>query len=103
MPSTELQSEVRIVAEVLAKLDCDDALRAELLKMIAPSNAEPGCRQYQLHEDRERKGRFVFIERWIDAAAFEFHKQTPHFQKLGPSIADLIAEPVKLTLLRIIG
>jgi quinol monooxygenase YgiN len=103
MPSPELQTEVRIVAEITARPGQAVALRAQLLKMIAPSNAEPGCRQYELHEDRENPDRFVFIERWTDQAAFDFHTQTPHFIQLGPAIADLLQSPAKLTKLKLIG
>jgi quinol monooxygenase YgiN len=103
MPSTDKQNEVRIVAEILAKPDKVDLLRQALLAMIPPSVAEAGCRQYELHEDREQPGRFVFVERWIDAAAFEFHTKTPHFQKLGPAIADWLAAPGKLTKLRLLA
>ena len=98
-----MQAEVRIVAELTAKPGQTEPLRRALLGMIAPSNAEPGCRQYELHENREQPERFVFVERWADAAAFASHTHTPHFTHLGPMIADLLAAPPKLTQLQVIG
>ena len=91
------------MAEAVAKPGKAESLRAVLLAMVPPSVAEAGCRQYELHEDREQPGRFVFVERWADAAAFEFHCGTPHFQQLGPAIADLVVGPPKLSKLRVIG
>jgi quinol monooxygenase YgiN len=103
MPTSEMQAEMRIVAEVTAKPGRAEALRAVLVAMIPPSVAEAGCRQYELHEDRDEPGRFVFVERWADAAAFEFHCRTPHFRQLGPAIAELTVAPPKLSKLRVIG
>ena len=103
MPNEKEKSEVRIVAEATAKPGRADALRAALLAMIPPSVAEPGCVSYELHEDRAEPGHFIFVERWADAAAFQFHTTTPHFRELGPAIADLIAAPPKLTQLQVLG
>ncbi len=103
MPNEKMEAEVRIVAEATAKPGKADALRAALLAMIPPSVAEPGCVAYELHEDRAEAGHFVFVERWTDAAAFAFHTATPHFQALGPQIADLVAAPPKLTQLQVVG
>ena len=102
MPTPELSNELRIVAEVVAKPGQAEKLKAALLGMIGPSTAEAGCRQYELHADREQPGRFVFVERWADAAAFAFHEQTPHYRQLGPAIADLVAER-RLSKLQMIG
>jgi len=98
-----MQAEVRIVAEIAAKPGRAEALRAVLLAMIQPSVAEAGCRQYELHEDRDEPTRFFFVERWADAAAFDFHCATPHFRQLGPAIQDLIAAPPRLSKLRVVG
>ena len=103
MPSPQMQAEVRIVAEATAKPGCADALRTALMAMIPPSLAEPGCVSYELHEARGDPGHFVFVERWTDAASFDFHTKTPHYRQLGPTIADLLAGPPKLTQLRVIG
>jgi quinol monooxygenase YgiN len=103
MPSETEQTEVRIVAEITAKAGQADALRAVLLAMLPPSRAEAGCLSYALHEDRAAVGHFMFIERWVDAAAFAFHCGTPHFQQLGPAIKDLVAAAPSITQLRLIG
>ena len=103
MPTPTEQAEVRIVATATARPGQADALRAELLAMLPPSRAEAGCILYELHEDRAKPGSFVFVERWTDAAAFAFHCATPHFQALGPAIADLVAAPPVITQLQVIG
>lgn len=89
--------EVRIVAEVTAKPDQVDALRAALVGMLAPSRAEPGCLLYELHEDIEQPGHFVFFERWANLDAIEAHTRMPHYVALGPVIEPMLAGPGKLT------
>jgi quinol monooxygenase YgiN len=103
MPTPEAQAELRIVAEIIAQPGKVAELRKALLGMIAPSNAESGCRQYELHADVENPNRLVFIERWKDQDAFDFHTRTSHFKNLGPAIAGFLAQPPKLSKLTIIG
>ena len=98
-----MQTEVRIVAEAMAKPGQAEPLRAVLLAMLPPSRAEAGCISYELHEDRAEPGRFMFVERWVDAAAFAFHCGTPHFQQLGPAVKDLVAAPPRIVQLKVIG
>ena len=71
--------------------------------MLPPSRAEAGCKLYELHEDRDKAGHFCFVERWTDAAAFAFHCGTPHFQRLGPTISDMVVAPPSITQLKVIG
>ncbi len=94
---------MRIVATITAKPGKADALRPILLTMLPPSRAEAGCKLYELHEDRDAAGHFVFYERYTDAAAFAFHLGTPHFKQLGPAIADLVEVPPKITQLKLVG
>jgi quinol monooxygenase YgiN len=95
--------ELIIVAELAAKPGREAELRAELISMLAPSRAEPGCVLYQLHEDPASPGKFVFYEIWKDDAAFEFHTQTAHFKGLGPKIGPLQADNIPLRKLKVIG
>jgi (4S)-4-hydroxy-5-phosphonooxypentane-2,3-dione isomerase len=48
---------------------------------------EPGCLYYEFYKLREPLAYAVF-ESFVDAAAEEKHRDTPHFHKLAP---DLIA------------
>lgn len=42
-----------IVAHIFAKPDQIEFVKAELQKIIAPTLAEEGCLQYDLHQDNE--------------------------------------------------
>lgn len=97
------EAELGLIADVTAKPEHIDALRAALMKLIAPSRAEDGCLQYDLYEDREKPGHFVFIERWRDAAALAAHAKAPHSVAHGPSVKGFVEKPAVLTRLKQIG
>ena len=42
---------VTVVAKVVAKRECLETVKAELLKLIAPTRKEEGCLEYTLHQD----------------------------------------------------
>ncbi|MDA0159245.1 antibiotic biosynthesis monooxygenase [Solirubrobacter ginsenosidimutans] len=45
------------------------------------SRAEPGCLAWIAHRG-ETLGSFLLYEQFIDRAAFDAHRATPHFQRL---------------------
>jgi quinol monooxygenase YgiN len=56
-----------------------DTVRRALRAMKEPTAAEPGNIAYLVHESIDDKGDFALYEQYTDRAAFEAHKQTPHF------------------------
>nr|WP_323368241.1 putative quinol monooxygenase [Thalassotalea sp. HSM 43] len=53
-----------IVANIIAKADRVDLVKAELLKLIDVTRAEAGCLQYDLHQDNDNPQHFMFFENW---------------------------------------
>jgi quinol monooxygenase YgiN len=80
---------VKIVAILDARAGKTDALRALLDRMIEASRAEPGNLRYDLWGDPAQPGRFVLDELYVDRAAVDAHRATPHFQAYLAAIADL--------------
>ncbi|MCW2485545.1 antibiotic biosynthesis monooxygenase [Candidatus Symbiopectobacterium sp. NZEC127] len=74
--------ELRIVATIQAKPEHVDAVAQAVKKVVAPSRAEAGNLQYDLHESLEAPGTFVFFERWASRDVLTEHEATPHFQQL---------------------
>ncbi len=66
-------SEVKIVAPIVAKPEHHEAVGKATRAMLKPSRSEPGCIQYDLHEEQGNPGHFVFLERWKSAQALEEH------------------------------
>ncbi|SLM63701.1 MULTISPECIES: putative quinol monooxygenase [Dickeya] len=72
--------EIRIVASVQAKPEFVDDVAVAVRQVVAPSRLEEGNLQYELHEELNKTGAFVFFERWKNQEAIKAHEQTTHFQ-----------------------
>lgn len=87
----------KIVAILTAKPGKAGELKALLDSMLAPSRAEPGNLRYDLWRDPAEADRFVLDELYVDAAAVEAHRATPHFQRYL-SLINTLAERSALVL-----
>jgi quinol monooxygenase YgiN len=60
----------------------DRAEIAEILKALTvESRREPGCVSYIPHTVESDADTVLIYEQYVDEAALEFHKSTPHFAK----------------------
>ncbi|AGI22530.1 Antibiotic biosynthesis monooxygenase [Pseudomonas sp. ATCC 13867] len=69
-----------------------DSLQQHLHDMLAPSRAEPGCLQYDLHRDRKDPDLIYMFERWRDDAAFADHEASSHFKNFLKAVEPDLAE-----------
>ena len=67
-----------IVAQITAEPGKHDLVRAELEKLVPITRAEAGCIQYDLHQDNENPGFFVFFENWESRELWQTHMNAPH-------------------------
>ena len=67
-----------IVANIRARPDKADQVKAELLKLIPITRAEAGCIQYDLHQDNENPAHFLFYENWQSRELWQTHMNGPH-------------------------
>lgn len=95
--------QVTVVAVIKAKTGCNDALRAELLKLVGPTMQEEGCINYDLHESQEEPGHFLFYENWKSKEALDRHLKMPYIGEMLRKAEPLLAEPVDIQLFRRIG
>jgi len=73
-------STLTIVAKVEAKSDKVELVKAELLKLIAPTRKEAGCIQYDLHQDNSDPAVFVFYENWESRELWQTHMNNDHLK-----------------------
>ncbi len=85
-------AKVTVVAKVTAKQEAVEAVKGELLKMVAPTRAEEGCLEYRLHQDNDDPAVFLFYENWESMACLERHMNSPHFQAYVAAVGDLLAD-----------
>ncbi len=82
-----------VIAEIVAKPEKANDLRALLEPFAIKSRTEPGCQLYALLEVQNEPGRFLTYEKWTDKAALEAHMVTPHIKEIVPKLGDLLAKP----------
>ncbi len=81
-----------IVAHIEAQADKVNLVRSELLKLIAPTRAETGCLQYELHQDHENPAIFKFLESWESRELWQAHLDSPHLSAYAEATGGAIAE-----------
>ena len=60
--------------------------------MVAPTRAEPGCVNYDLHRLQNDPSRFVLYEGWQSTDALAEHMTLPHFVKMLGQLEPVVAE-----------
>ncbi|CZF81184.1 Putative monooxygenase [Grimontia celer] len=71
-------SKLTIVANIIAKEDKIELVKAELLKLIEITRAEEGCINYDLHQDNENPAHFLFYENWENRELWQTHMGNQH-------------------------
>lgn len=90
-----------VVAIIRAEEGQEEAARAALEALIAPTRAEDGCIQYDLHRDHADPGLFIFYENWRDEAALERHLAAPHLVAHGERSRGIIKSADVRRMMRI--
>ncbi|HEY3098245.1 MAG TPA: putative quinol monooxygenase [Methylomirabilota bacterium] len=89
-----------IVATLKVKPGMEQEFEAVARQLVDQVRAhEPGCTLYVLHR-AETAGTYVFMERYVDDAAFEAHRKTAHMQTLGRKMGDYMDGRAELMRLR---
>jgi quinol monooxygenase YgiN len=92
-------AEVTLIARFVAKPGKEAELKTLLASVVATTNAEQGCKIYDLYESAGT-GRFFFWELWESQEALNAHSVSAHIKKMREHVGDLIAEPVELSHLK---
>jgi len=67
-----------IVATIQAVPGCENDVAVALKACIAPTQAEAGCEQYDLHIDNTKPGLFLFFENWTTREQWLDHMESAH-------------------------
>jgi len=94
---------VTLNAHIEAKEGKEELLTAALLALIAPSRAEAACINYDLHQDPEHKGHFMFYENWASQEGLEKHLQMPYMQAFLAQTDELLARPIGMSLWKMVS
>ena len=87
-----MNKHLTIVADIKAKSDQVDLVKAELLKLIATTRAEEGCINYDLHQDNEDPAHFLFYENWESRELWQAHMGNQHLKDYMAATDGAVAE-----------
>ncbi|MCG9728718.1 antibiotic biosynthesis monooxygenase [Shewanella sp. Isolate13] len=73
-------TQLTIVANITAREDKVEKVKAELIKLIAITRKEEGCLQYDLHQNNDNPAHFTFYENWTSKVLWQAHMNAPHLQ-----------------------
>ncbi len=89
-----------VVARVQAKPEKVAEVREALIGLVAPTQSEPGCVTYVLHESTEDPALFVFYETWKSQEDLDKHLKMPYLQAILTRVDELFAQPPEIGLYR---
>ncbi len=91
-----------VTVDFIAKPEHVEVFRVAMLKNARASlTDEPGCRQFDVSVVADDPAHIFLYELYDDRAAYEAHRQTPHFREFDAASASLVASNVGRHFLRI--
>lgn len=96
-------SHITLTATLVAKPETRADLLALLMAQVAPSRADQGCTNYDLHVDAKDPCVFMFYENWASRADLEAHAKMPHLKALRARADELLAQPIKLVFYKMLS
>ena len=94
---------VTVVATFKAKVGMEDTAKDALMALIAPTRAESGCINYDLHQSSDDPSIFMLYENWISKKDLDDHLTMPHLKDLLGKADDIFKEPVDIALWQMIS
>ena len=89
---------VTVIATFVAKRGKEAAAAAALQTLVAPTRAEHGCVNYDLHRAPDDPRKFLFHENWLSTADLQRHLQTAHIAAVRAKVAELFDEGPTISL-----
>lgn len=100
---TPADGQKMIIAKVAIKPEnVEDFIKAAQ-SIIKSSNEEEGCIEYQLFQNPYEKSSFVFVEKYVNQAAIDFHFGQPYFSEFGTTISGWTQGPAEIMIYDIAG
>ncbi|MBB1269813.1 putative quinol monooxygenase [Shewanella sp. SR44-3] len=73
-------TQLTIVANIIAKANKVELVKAELVKLIETTRKETGCVNYDLHQDNANPAHFMFYENWQTRELWQVHMGNQHLK-----------------------
>ena len=89
--------ELTVLARFRAQKGKEAEVLAEISRLIAPTRAEAGCINYDLHCSKDDPALFLLYETWISRRDLEAHLAMPYLQAFLGKAPELLAEEVDIS------
>ena len=103
-PGTTAQPGAMVTAVAIAKAKPgqEDELGRRMAALVAPTLAEPGCINYDLHRSNGDPGTWMFYENWRAQADLKAHMRSAHFTRFFATADEVLArvDAYQLTLIQ---
>lgn len=79
----------KVFAQVFVKLEAVATFKTVVPALIKKTREEKGCLVYNLFEQAENPGMFVFVEEYQNQEALDFHFNSPYLAEFGKKMEGL--------------
>uniref|UniRef100_A0A831XFD4 Antibiotic biosynthesis monooxygenase n=1 Tax=Geobacter metallireducens TaxID=28232 RepID=A0A831XFD4_GEOME len=93
---------VTVIAKARAKAGLEEQVRQEITALLAPTRAETGCINYDLHQSADDPALFMLYENWVSMKDLEEHLAMPYLEAFKAKAPHLLAEPLEISLWKMI-
>ena len=83
-------TKVTVVARCRAKKGMEGKVRNEILALVSPTRAEPGCVNYALHVSADNPGMFMLYENWTSKPELDKHLAMPYLERFKGLAEELL-------------
>jgi len=90
-------NELTVLARIRAKQGTETEVLREITSLIAPTRAEEGCINYDLHCSKDDPALFFLYETWRSRRSLDEHLAMPYLQAFLAKAPDLLAEEVDIS------
>ncbi|MDF1553209.1 MAG: putative quinol monooxygenase [Deferrisomatales bacterium] len=92
------ETQVTVIARCKAKKGLEERVRDEILVLVEPTRAEPGCINYDLHVSADDPAQFVLYENWTSKGELDKHLAMPYLERFKELAEQLLAAPIDIAL-----
>lgn len=73
----------QVIADYRLREGTEEVVLGHLARLAAASRTEPANISYEFFRDAEEPAHVVVLERYVDAAGFDAHLKSEHFEAIG--------------------
>jgi quinol monooxygenase YgiN len=96
-------TKITVLARFKAKDGMEEKVKQEIMGCVAPTRAEAGCINYDLHQLKDDKRVFILYENWTSKQVLDEHLAMPYLKALAAAVDELCSEPLDISIWEMIS